>query len=83
MVLEKYFKVSTVKMPRTVKPLTDTEIKNSKLKDKDYKLSDGQGLYFVIKKIIARYGDMILFIVVKENQCRLISILLSHKKKQE
>jgi hypothetical protein len=50
MVLEKYFKVSTVKMPKTVKPLTDTEIKNSKLKDKDYKLSDGQGLYFVIKK---------------------------------
>jgi hypothetical protein len=83
MVLEKYFKVSTVKMPRTVKPLTDTEIKNSKLKDKDYKLSDGQGLYFVIKKNNSKIWRYDFVIVVKENQCRLISILLSHKKKQE
>lgn len=37
-------------MPKTVKPLTDTEIKNAKSRDKDYKLSDGLGLYLVIKK---------------------------------
>uniref|UniRef100_UPI0040474FC7 tyrosine-type recombinase/integrase n=1 Tax=Aliarcobacter sp. TaxID=2321116 RepID=UPI0040474FC7 len=36
-------------MSRTTKPLSDTEIKTSKPKDKDYKLSDGQGLYIVIK----------------------------------
>ena len=29
-------------MPKITKPLTDTEIKRSKPKEKDYKLSDGQ-----------------------------------------
>jgi len=29
--------------------LSDTEIKKAKIKDKDYKLADGQGLYLVIK----------------------------------
>lgn len=37
-------------MPKITTPLTDTEIKKSKTKDKDYKLGDGQGLYLVIKK---------------------------------
>ena len=37
-------------MPKITKPLTDTEIKKSKPKDKDYKIADGQGLYIVIKK---------------------------------
>ncbi|MDX9795578.1 MAG: tyrosine-type recombinase/integrase [Arcobacteraceae bacterium] len=37
-------------MPKTTKQLTDTEIKKAKSKEKDYKLSDGQGLYIVIKK---------------------------------
>jgi len=37
-------------MPKITKPLTDTEIKRSKPKEKDYKLSDGQGLYLVVKK---------------------------------
>lgn len=37
-------------MARIVKPLTDTEIKGAKAKDKIYKLSDGQGLYLVIQK---------------------------------
>ena len=36
-------------MPRITKPLSDTEIKKSKEKEKVYKLSDGQGLYLVIK----------------------------------
>lgn len=35
-------------MARTVKPLTATEIKNAKPKDKKYKLSDGGGLYLLI-----------------------------------
>ena len=29
-------------MPKIVKPLTDKEIKSSKPKEKEYKLSDGQ-----------------------------------------
>lgn len=36
-------------MAKIVKPLTDTEIKKAKEKDKEYKLSDGQGLYLVVK----------------------------------
>jgi len=37
-------------MARMTKPLSDTEIKTAKPKDKNYKLSDGQGLYLVVKK---------------------------------
>jgi len=36
-------------MPRITKPLTDTEIKLTKPKDKLYKLSDEQNLFFVIQ----------------------------------
>ena len=36
-------------MPRIVKPLTDTQIKNAKARDKEYNLSDGGGLYLRIK----------------------------------
>ena len=36
-------------MPKVVKPLTDKEIKASKAKEKEYKLSDGQSLYLVVK----------------------------------
>ena len=36
-------------VPRTVKPLTDTQIKNAKPKVKEYNLADGQGLYLRIK----------------------------------
>lgn len=36
-------------MPKITTPLTDTEIKKSKVKDKTYKLSDGKGLFFVVK----------------------------------
>ncbi len=34
---------------RTVAPLTDTKIKNTKSKDKDYTLSDSRGLQLLIK----------------------------------
>ena len=36
-------------MPKICKPLSDTKIRKSKPEEKDYKLSDGQGLYIVIK----------------------------------
>lgn len=36
-------------MARTTKPLSDTEIKNAKPKDKVYNLADGKGLYLKIK----------------------------------
>ncbi|MGB6329852.1 MAG: integrase arm-type DNA-binding domain-containing protein [Halarcobacter sp.] len=36
-------------MPKIVKPLTDKEIKAAKPKEKQYKLSDGQSLYLIIK----------------------------------
>mgnify|MGYP003652373927 FL=1 len=36
-------------MPRIVKPLTDNEIKNAKPKEKEYNLSDGNGLQLRIK----------------------------------
>lgn len=38
-------------MARIVKPLTATEINNAKPKDKDYSLSDGNGLFLAITKI--------------------------------
>ena len=37
-------------MARTVKPLTETQIKNAKAKDKTYTLSDGGGMYLEINK---------------------------------
>lgn len=36
-------------MPRITKPLTSTEIKNSKPKSKEYKLNDGGGLSFRVR----------------------------------
>ncbi len=37
-------------MKRTSKKLTELELKKAQVKDKDYNLSDGDGLYFVIRK---------------------------------
>ena len=36
-------------MPKIPTPLTDTKIKKSRLKDKNYSLSDGKGLHLLIK----------------------------------
>ncbi len=36
-------------MARLVKPLSDKDIKFAEIRQKDYKLTDGQGLYVVIK----------------------------------
>lgn len=38
-------------MARITTPLTDTKIKTTKPKDKDYTLSDGNGLYLLVKSI--------------------------------
>jgi len=37
-------------MARRVAPLTDTQIKMAKPKEKDYKLTDGVGLYMIVTK---------------------------------
>ena len=37
-------------MPKHIKTLTDTEVKNLKPKEKDYKLSDGNNLFIVVRK---------------------------------
>ena len=51
-VFEKTAKTDTVKrenlMPKRVMPLTDLQVKNAKPQAKDYKLSDGGGLYLLI-----------------------------------
>jgi len=40
---------TVIDMAKITKPLTDTEIKKAKERDKEFKLSDGQGLYLVVK----------------------------------
>ena len=37
-------------MKRTTKKLTELELKKAEIKDKDYNLSDGDGLYFIVRK---------------------------------
>ncbi|WP_446441874.1 integrase arm-type DNA-binding domain-containing protein [Psychrobacter sp. 1176_08] len=37
-----------------IKPLTDFQIKNTKSKDKAYKLADGGGLYLYVTKLGAK-----------------------------
>lgn len=37
-------------MAKPITPLTEIKIKNAKPKDKDYKLSDGRGLYLLVSK---------------------------------
>lgn len=45
-------------MPKLATPLTDTQVKNARAKDKPYKLTDGGGLYLLIKIDGARYWRM-------------------------
>lgn len=42
-------------MAKLVKPLSDMEIKKTETKDKDYKLSDGQGLCLIVKPNGTKY----------------------------
>jgi hypothetical protein len=36
-------------MPKVVAQLNDTQIKNAKPKEKDYQITDGQGLFLLVK----------------------------------
>jgi hypothetical protein len=42
-------------MPKTAAPLTDTQVKNAKPKEKPYKLSDGAGLYLLVNPDASKY----------------------------
>lgn len=42
-------------MPKHIKTLTDTEVKNLKPKEKDYKLSDGNNLFIVVRKTGSKF----------------------------
>ena len=44
-------------MARAITPLTNTKIKNTKPKDKDYKLFDGGGLFCLSQNEVLNYGD--------------------------
>jgi integrase len=37
-----------VKMPKRIRPLSDIQVKNAKPKDKNYKISDGYGLFLLV-----------------------------------
>ena len=41
-------KMDAPKMPKTITPLTDTQVRNAKAKDKTYRLFDGGGLYLEV-----------------------------------
>ena len=46
-------------MARAVKPLNDTQLKNSKPKDKNYTLADGNGLHLLVKLTGAKLWEFI------------------------
>lgn len=49
-------------MARRTTPLTDTEIKKAKPKEKEYSLCDGYGLLLRIKSLTAlNYGYLIIY----------------------
>jgi hypothetical protein len=43
-------------MARKIHPLTDTQIKAAKQRDKDYSLFDGGGMYLLVNRIILKSG---------------------------
>lgn len=45
-------------MPKLATPLTDTQVRNAKAKDKSYKLSDGGGLYLLVSTEGSKYWRM-------------------------
>jgi integrase len=58
-------------MARTVKPLTDKEIKEAKSKTKDYQLTDGNGLYLLVT---SRNTKLWRFNYIFENKRNLTSL---------
>jgi len=51
--------------------LTDTKIKNAKPKEKDYKLSDGRGLYLLITKSGGKHWKLKYYFETKEQKLSL------------
>lgn len=47
-------------MPRVTKPLTNTEVDKAKTKDKEYNLSDGNGLFYALSLPVLRLGFSII-----------------------
>lgn len=45
-------------MARTIKALTDTQVKQAKIQDKAYKLADGSGMYLYVTKLGAKSWRM-------------------------
>ena len=69
-------------------PLTVRQIESAKPADKDYKLSDGQGLYLLIKKSGARYWNLKYRFAGKEKKLVIgvypgISLALARQKRDE
>jgi len=51
--------------------LNDTKIKNAKAKDKDYKLSDGEGLYLLVSKAGGKHWKLKYYFEGKEKKLSL------------
>lgn len=47
-------------MAGIIKLLTNTEIEKAKSKDKNFKLTDGKGLFLLIRPTGLSYGDLII-----------------------
>ena len=58
-------------MARTIKPLTATQINQAKPKAKDYKLSDGGGLYLLITKAGGKHWKLKYKLDTKEKKLSL------------
>ncbi|EIY0218831.1 Arm DNA-binding domain-containing protein, partial [Escherichia coli] len=69
-------------------PLTVRQIESAKPADKDYKLSDGQGLYLLVKKSGARYWNLKYRFAGKEKKLVIgvypdISLAQARQKRDE
>lgn len=58
-------------MARAITPLTNTKLKNAKPKDKDYKLSDGRGLYLLVSKSGGKHWKLKYLYESKEKKLSL------------
>lgn len=75
-------------MARAIQPLTDTKIKNSKTKDKKYKLSDGGGLFLLIKPNGSKLWRLKYRLHSQTKEYAIgvypdISLLIARKKREE
>jgi len=54
-------------MPRRVPPLTDIQVSKAKPKDRDYKLTDGGGLYLLVTTAGASSGASSIALPKRKN----------------